>query len=56
MDYAEERILKLGGNSISLGMVYKNKVLYEWYKTLGYEIVKVKKDIAFMKKDLDERI
>lgn len=57
--YNAEQIVSLkSGNKISLGMNYSNKVLLNWYESLGYKVDKIKEykkgsiEIAFMNKDI----
>lgn len=58
LKFIESRIIDLNGNKASLGMVYENKKLYDWYRTLGYQTDKIKRNnksgisIAFMSKVL----
>ncbi|MCL2019038.1 MAG: GNAT family N-acetyltransferase [Oscillospiraceae bacterium] len=37
MKYAENQARDAGGKLISIGIIYENKRLMEWYKNLGYK-------------------
>jgi diamine N-acetyltransferase len=37
MEFAENRILELGGKRISVGLIDENKQLKDWYKSQGYK-------------------
>ncbi|MCL2637816.1 MAG: GNAT family N-acetyltransferase [Oscillospiraceae bacterium] len=58
MKAAEEYIRESGGKIISIGIIYENKLLLEWYKLLGYEETGIKIfpnfpfTVCFMKKEI----
>ncbi|MCL2696771.1 MAG: GNAT family N-acetyltransferase [Oscillospiraceae bacterium] len=58
MKAAEEYIRNEGGKLISIGIIYENKVLLEWYTNLGYEEAGTKNfpnfpfTVCFMKKEV----
>ena len=62
MTYAEDIARTCGAKKTSLGMVYDNKVLLEFYEKQNYKIDKIKKykdqrlDLVYMKKDLYENL
>ncbi len=41
MEYIENRIKEIGGTSAEIHVVDINETLVEWYKTLGYEQIRV---------------
>jgi ribosomal protein S18 acetylase RimI-like enzyme len=58
MKAAEEYIKNEGGNMISIGIIYENKPLLQWYENLGYEVKERKNfpnfpfTVCLMKKDI----
>jgi ribosomal protein S18 acetylase RimI-like enzyme len=56
--FIEDYIRNEGGKTISIGIIYENTLLYEWYKKFGYEETGTKVypnfpfTVCFMKKDL----
>ncbi|MDR2558836.1 MAG: GNAT family N-acetyltransferase [Oscillospiraceae bacterium] len=58
MKAAEEYIRNAGGKLVSIGIIYENKMLLEWYKMLGYEETGTKNfpnfpfTVCFMKKEI----
>ncbi|MDR2532175.1 MAG: GNAT family N-acetyltransferase [Oscillospiraceae bacterium] len=58
MKHAEDYAVKAGGKAISIGIIYENEVLLEWYKNLGYEETGTKIfpnfpfTVCYMKKEL----
>jgi len=60
MEFARERVLKLGGKKISLGIVDENKVLKNWYGEFGYQETGKRKfdhlpfTVCFMNKELGD--
>jgi ribosomal protein S18 acetylase RimI-like enzyme len=58
MKAAEEHIRSVGGDTISIGIIFENKKLLEWYKILGYEEAGTKIfpnfpfTVCFMKKEI----
>lgn len=43
IEFVENLVIPLGCKKIQLGMIYENRVLRDWYESLGFEIEKIKK-------------
>ena len=58
MDFATHRIVKLGGKSISIGLINSNSILKNWYIKQGYVVRSVKAfdhlpfEVCFMEKQI----
>ena len=59
MEFAHNYIEKNNGQIISIGIIDENKILKEWYKTLGYCEIGTKKyehlpfTVCFLEKNLN---
>jgi len=58
MDFVEDYIRNAGGKTISIGIIYENTLLLEWYKSFGFEETETKNypnfpfTVCLMKKEL----
>lgn len=58
INFASERIKKLGGKRISIGLIDSNTILKDWYFKQGYKVVEIKTfnhlpfDVCLMEKNI----
>lgn len=58
LTYAKDYVKSLHGRSISIGIIYENKILLQWYKEYGFKITDTKQflhlpfNVCFMRVDI----
>lgn len=58
LDYARDYVKSLQGSSISIGIIYENKILLSWYEAYGFKITGTKQfahlpfTVCFMSLDI----